>query len=69
MLQLSCILNMVSVWKRGTVRVFLCTDSADNAGENLRRKSRLDDLLVQLRISAHTVDAAGRPMRTITSGR
>lgn len=51
MLQLACILNMVSVWKRATVRVFLCTDSLD-AAENSRRKSRLDDLLTQLRIHA-----------------
>src|SRR4051812_10449951 len=54
MLQLSCILNMVSVWKRGIVRVFLCTDNQD-AAENHRRKTRLDELLIQLRISAHTV--------------
>lgn len=54
MLQLSCILNMVSVWKRGQVRVFLCTDHPD-ASENARRKSRLDDLLTQLRINAQTV--------------
>jgi hypothetical protein len=53
MLQLACILNMVSVWKRATVRVFLCTDSQDTT-ENLRRKSRLDDLLNQLRITAST---------------
>jgi hypothetical protein len=44
---------MVSVWKRATVRVFLCTDSQDLA-ENMRRKSRLDDLLNQLRITAST---------------
>lgn len=54
MLQLACILNMVSVWKRATVRVFLCSDSQD-ATENDRRKSRLDDLLNQLRIHALTV--------------
>lgn len=53
MLQLACILNMVSVWKRATVRVFLCTDTAD-ATENERRKSRLDELLNQLRIQAST---------------
>ena len=53
MLQLSCILNMVSVWKKATVRVFLCSDNLD-AGENSRRKSRLDDLLIQLRIQALT---------------
>lgn len=51
MLQLACILNMVSVWRRATVRVFLCTDSLD-AAENAKRKSRLDDLLNQLRIHA-----------------
>jgi hypothetical protein len=51
MLQLACILNMVSVWKKATVRVFLCSDSSDIA-ENDRRKSRLDDLLNQLRIHA-----------------
>jgi hypothetical protein len=54
MLQLACILNMVSVWKRGHVRVFLCTDNLD-ASENERRKARLDELLNQLRISAYTV--------------
>ncbi len=54
MLQLACILNMVSVWKRATLRVFLCTDCQD-AVENDRRKSRLDDLLTQLRIHALTV--------------
>jgi hypothetical protein len=54
MLQLSCILNMVSVWKRGHVRVFLCTDNLDES-ENQRRKARLDELLNQLRISAYTV--------------
>ena len=54
MLQLACILNMVSVWKRATLRVFLCTDCQD-AAENDRRKSRLDDLLTQLRIHALTV--------------
>ena len=53
MLQLSCILNMVSVWKKATVRVFLCSDNLD-ASENSRRKSRLDDLLNQLRIQALT---------------
>ncbi len=54
MLQLACILNMVSVWKRAQVRVFLCTCEAD-AAENDRRKSRLDDLLAQLRINALTI--------------
>lgn len=44
---------MVSVWKRATVRVFLCSDNLD-ATENARRKSRLDDLLNQLRINALT---------------
>jgi potassium/chloride transporter 9 len=53
MLQLACILNMVSVWRRGILRVFLCTDSVDPI-ENARRKSRLDDLLNQLRIHALT---------------
>ena len=53
MLQLACILNMVSVWRRGILRVFLCTDSLDPI-ENDRRKSRLDDLLNQLRIHALT---------------
>ncbi len=53
MLQLSCILNMVSVWKRGQVRVFLCSDNLDPV-ENSRRKGRLDELLNQLRISALT---------------
>lgn len=53
MLQLACILNMVSVWKRATVRVFLCTDNSDLT-ENSRRKSRLDDLLNQLRIHSLT---------------
>lgn len=51
MLQLACIQNMVSVWRRATVRIFLCTDSLD-AAENARRKTRLDDLLNQLRIHA-----------------
>lgn len=51
MLQLSCILNMVSVWRRGIVRVFLCSESHD-ALENMRRKTRLEELLVQLRIHA-----------------
>lgn len=54
MLQLACILNMVSVWKRATLRVFLCSTVTD-AAENDRRKSRLDDLLAQLRIHALTV--------------
>ena len=54
MLQLACILNMVSVWKRATVRVFLCSTVQD-AAENDRRKSRLDDLLAQLRIHALTI--------------
>jgi hypothetical protein len=54
MLQLACILNMVSVWKRGKVRVFICSDQTD-ASENQRRKARLDDLLNQLRITAYTV--------------
>ena len=53
MLQLACILNMVSVWKKATVRVFLCSDNLD-VTENSRRKSRLDDLLIQLRIQALT---------------
>jgi potassium/chloride transporter 9 len=53
MLQLSCILNMVSVWKKATVRVFLCSDNLDIT-ENQRRKSRLDDLLNKLRIQAFT---------------
>ena len=44
---------MVSVWRRGILRVFLCTDSLDPI-ENARRKSRLDDLLNQLRIHALT---------------
>lgn len=61
MLQLACILNMVSVWKRATVRVFLCTDNVDPV-ENARRKSRLDDLLNQLRISALTCLV---PMETV----
>lgn len=61
MLQLACILNMVSVWKRATVRVFLCTTVAD-AAENERRKSRLDDLLAQLRIHALTIVV---PMETV----
>jgi potassium/chloride transporter 9 len=61
MLQLACILNMVSVWKRATLRVFLCTTVAD-AAENDRRKSRLDDLLAQLRINALTVLV---PMETV----
>ena len=51
MLQLACILNMVSVWKRAHLRVFLCTDNLDTM-ENARRKSRLEDLLTQLRIHA-----------------
>ena len=54
MLQLACILNMVSVWKRGVVRVFLCTDNLD-ASENRRRQTRFEELLTQLRISAHVV--------------
>ena len=54
MLQLACILNMVSVWKRAHMRVFLCTDNSDPI-ENERRKTRLDDLLTQLRIGATTV--------------
>lgn len=54
MLQLACILNMVSVWKRATLRVFLCSTVTD-AAENDRRKSRLEDLLAQLRIHALTV--------------
>jgi potassium/chloride transporter 9 len=53
MLQLACILNMVSVWRRAVVRVFLCTDSLDEV-ENSRRKTRLDSLLNQLRIHAMT---------------
>lgn len=53
MLQLACILNMVSVWRRAVLRVFLCTDSND-PNENQRRKTRLDDLLNQLRIHALT---------------
>lgn len=51
MLQLACILNMVSVYRRAVIRVFLCTDNIDFS-ENARRKSRLDDLLNQLRIHA-----------------
>ena len=61
MLQLACILNMVSVWKRAQVRVFLCTDNLD-AMENARRKARLEDLLNQLRISALTCLV---PMETV----
>lgn len=53
MLQLACILNMVSVWKSAQLRIFLCTDNLD-AQENARRKSRLEDLLNQLRIQAIT---------------
>lgn len=53
MLQLACILNMVSVWKKATVRVYLCSDNSDTV-ENMRRKTRLDDLLNQLRIQALT---------------
>jgi potassium/chloride transporter 9 len=53
MFQLSCILNMVSVWKKATLRVFLCSDNLDVI-ENARRKSRLDNLLNQLRIKAFT---------------
>lgn len=53
MLQLACILNMVSVWKKATLRVYLCSDTTDNV-ENMRRKARLDDLLNQLRIQAMT---------------
>jgi hypothetical protein len=48
-----CSLNMVSVWRRAVVRVFLCTDSMDEV-ENSRRKTRLDSLLNQLRIHALT---------------
>ena len=44
---------MVSVWKKATVRVFLCSDNLD-VNENARRKSRFDDLLIQLRIQALT---------------
>lgn len=54
MLQLACILNMVSIWKRAQMRVYLCTTVQD-AAENDRRKSRLDDLLAQLRIHALTI--------------
>lgn len=66
MLQLACILNMVSVWKRATVRVFLCSDSQD-AAENDRRKSRLDDLLNQLRIHALTVIVPMETTRNLIS--
>ena len=51
MLQLACILNMVSVWKRAVVRVFLCIDSND-VGDGAQRKMKLEDLLTQLRIHA-----------------
>jgi len=64
MLQLACILNMVSVWKRAQVRVFLCTCVAD-AAENDRRKSRLDDLLAQLRINALTVVVPMESVRNV----
>ncbi len=64
MLQLSCILNMVSVWKRGVLRVFLCTDQVDEA-ENARRKQRLDDLLNQLRISAQTIVVSIESVRNL----
>lgn len=73
MLQLACILNMVSVWKKATVRVYLCSDNYDNY-ENMRRKSKLDDLLNQLRIQAMTTlipmnsvrDLLNRPIITET---
>jgi hypothetical protein len=53
-LQLACILNRTkSVWKKAQLRVFLCTDTSDVV-EIGRRKSRLDTLLNQLRITATT---------------
>lgn len=64
MLQLACILNMVSVWKRATVRVFLCTDTADIT-ENDRRKARLDELLAELRIQARTILVPMEPVKNL----
>lgn len=64
MLQLACILNMVSVWKRATVRVFLCTDTSDIT-ENDRRKARLDELLTQLRIQARTILVPMEPVKNL----
>lgn len=52
MLQLACILNMVSGWKTKTIlRVFLCVNAQSD--DTLKKERKLDQLLRQLRIKAH----------------
>lgn len=64
MLQLACIMNMVSVWKKAALRVFLCTDTSDPT-ENERRKLRLDELLNELRIHATTYLVQMEPVKNL----
>ncbi|CAH1772255.1 unnamed protein product [Owenia fusiformis] len=50
-LQLACILNMVSGWKSHTIlRIFLCINSQN--GDSIEKTKVLQDLLVKLRIKA-----------------
>lgn len=47
LLQMACILNMVRSWRKARLRIFLCVESGNSAGEH---EKKLKQLLGQLRI-------------------
>lgn len=50
LLQMACILNMVSSWKTARMRIFLCVESGDQGW--IRKEEKLRELLDKLRIKA-----------------
>nr|XP_014346148.1 PREDICTED: solute carrier family 12 member 9 isoform X2 [Latimeria chalumnae] len=50
LLQMACILNMVTSWKTARLRIFLCIESGDRGW--IRKEEKLRELLDKLRIKA-----------------
>ncbi|XP_028654106.1 solute carrier family 12 member 9 [Erpetoichthys calabaricus] len=50
LLQMACILNMVSSWRSARLRIFLCIESGDDGW--IRKEEKLRELLNKLRIKA-----------------